>query len=186
MTDNGEKKRKNRYNYDNCKLNYVTRRLKLLAGVPDIFSHCNQSRHWTSIESSILTGPLCCVAGQDTVLSQRLCPPVQEYKWVPGPVITVQHDYMLGGNMRWTSIPFKGVAILLVASPTKTVYNITYHTFSPEPNTSRSACMSIQNNLVSFAFNKVTLAFITCSCRSLSLLLLLKVILPLEPISILY
>ena len=44
-------------------------------------------------------GTLCCVLGQDTLLSQCLSPPM--YKWVPANLI-------LGVTLRWTSIPSRG------------------------------------------------------------------------------
>ena len=53
---------------------------------------------------------MCCVLGQDTLLSQSLSPPSCIYKWLPA-------NCMLGVTLRWTSIPSKGwVEILLVAS----------------------------------------------------------------------
>ena len=61
--------------------------------------------------------------------------------------------------------------------------SILYYTCSPEPKTNRSVCISSQNGRVSLSFNKVTFNSIRCSH---SLVLLLKVILPFEPILILY
>lgn len=60
---------------------------------------------------------------------------------------------------------------------------VSYYTCSPEPKTNRSVCISSQNGRVSLSFNKVTFDSIRCSH---SLVLLLKVILPFEPILILY
>ena len=65
------------------------------------------SARWTpdqEVRVRALAGSLCCVLGQDTLLSQYLSPPrsINGYRQT---VRETEPDKMLGGYLRWTSIP---------------------------------------------------------------------------------